>query len=263
MACAQRIILAPKIQFVHILDQIVHMPDQLIPTLMPRYGFRSSKFFGGNFCGNNNFPSSHGVGHLHLLRSGQLVVEHEDGSSFVADQPVCIFYPQPYTHRLTVPEGAQAELICATLEFREAWHNPFLLALPPWMAIPVNRVMGIGEVVEMLSRESASGGLGQAFVVDKLCDILVCQLIRHAQEAGLLKAGVLAGFSDAGIAQALAAVHQDPAHNWRVESWRQSHACRAARLQNAFMTWLDSVQRAMSLDGACHWPKTCCFSSIR
>lgn len=194
------------------------MPDQLIPTLMPRYGFRSSKFFGGNFCGNNNFPSSHGVGHLHLLRSGQLVVEHEDGSSFVADQPVCIFYPQPYTHRLTVPEGAQAELICATLEFREAWHNPFLLALPPWMAIPVNRVMGIGEVVEMLSRESASGGLGQAFVVDKLCDILVCQLIRHAQEAGLLKAGVLAGFSDAGIAQALAAVHQDPAHNWRVES---------------------------------------------
>jgi transcriptional regulator GlxA family with amidase domain len=131
---------------------------------------------------------------------------------------VCIFYPQPFTHRLIVPTGSQAELICATLEFREAWHNPFLLALPPWMVIPVDLVKGIGDVVEMLSRETVNGGLGQAFVIDKLCDILVCQLIRHAQETGMLKAGVLAGFSDPGIAQALAAVHKDPAHNWRVDS---------------------------------------------
>lgn len=211
------------------------MPDQLIPTLMPRFGFSARKFFAGAFCGSNSFPASDGVGHLHLVRRGPVIMEHEDGSSIVAEQPTCIFYPQPHTHRLVVPPGSDAQLICATLEFKEAAHNPFLLALPAWMAVPLDGASGLGDVIELLARESGEPGLGQAFVADRLCEILVCQLIRHAERAGMLKKGVLAGFSDSGIARALAAMHQEPAFDWRVDSLaavaRMSRSAFAARFR--------------------------------
>jgi AraC-like DNA-binding protein len=194
------------------------MPDKLIPTLMQRFGFSASNFFAGNFCGNNTFHADNGLGHLHLVRHGPLILEHEDGSAFTVDQPACVVYPQPLTHRLVVPPGATAQLICATLEFKEPVHNPFVLALPPRMVVPLDAASGLREVIELLSHETEDGKLGQAFVVDRLCEILVCQLIRHAERSGLLKAGVLAGFSDSGIARALAAVHEEPATDWRVDS---------------------------------------------
>lgn len=76
----------------------------------------------------------------------------------------------------------------------------------------------MGEVVNLLFLEASKESLGQRFVMDRLCDILVFQVIRHAMNTGQLKAGVLAAFSDPGIAKAVAAVHDNPALEWRVET---------------------------------------------
>lgn len=196
---------------------------------MSRFGFTAHQFFDGSFCGDNTFPSSSGLGHLHLVRLGPLAMEHEDGSRIEIAQPSCVLYPQPFTHRLVVPPGEAAQLTCATIAFKEAAHNPFVQALPAWLAVPLDQAAGLGETIELLSREAQQAQLGQSFVVDRLCEVLVCQLIRHAEAAGLLHAGVLAGFSDAGIARALAAIHQEPACDWRVDSLAAvAHMSRSA-----------------------------------
>lgn len=194
------------------------MPDKLIPALMPRFGFRARSFFTGKFCGSNEFPAQQGVGHLHLVRSGPLIIEHADGSAMRVDEPACVLYPQALAHRLVVPEGAETDLICTTLHFKEAASNPFVLALPEVMTVPLGAMSGIDQLIGMMSDEAASAALGSEFVLDRLCEILVCQLVRHASSTGQLKVGVLAGFADSGIARALAAIHDEPSFDWRVES---------------------------------------------
>lgn len=193
------------------------MPEKLIPALMPRFGFRAQTFFTGKFCGTNDFPAQPGIGHLHLVRSGRLLIEHADGTRLRVDQPACVLYPHAVAHRLTVPEGVETELICTTLHFKEAAANPFVLALPDVMTVPLSEMAGIDHVVGMLSEESAGSALGRDFVLDRLCEILVCQLVRHASATGQLKFSVLAAFADSGIGRALAAIHAEPACDWRVE----------------------------------------------
>ena len=194
------------------------MQDAFLSLLLPRFSFSTETFFSGEFCGVNVLGLLPDVGHLHFVRRGPVFMEHRDGSTIEAVEPTLIFYPRPYYHRLLVPEGAGAELVCANVQFKEAQRNPFVLALPPYLLVPLRELDGVGDVVELLFSEASKESLGQRFVMDRLCDILVFQIIRYAMNTAQLKSGVLAAFSDPGIAKALAAVHSNPALEWRVET---------------------------------------------
>ncbi|MBK4739233.1 AraC family transcriptional regulator [Noviherbaspirillum pedocola] len=197
----------------------------MISSLFPRFSFSAETFFTGEFCGSNVLNATQNVGHLHLVRRGPVTMEHEDGSSITATEPTIIFYPRPYTHRVVVRSGTQAELVCANVLFKEAPSNPFALALPSYFAIPLREAQDIGAVVDLLYAEAFTAprrnpfpvARSQRFVMDRLCDVLVFQLIRYAVNASIVQAGVLAGFTDNGIARALNAIHEDPAHNWNLE----------------------------------------------
>lgn len=193
------------------------MNDVLLMSLLPRFSFATDTFFSGDFCGVNEFSASQNVSHLHFVRRGPVVMEHDDGSAIVAVEPTVIFYPRPYNHRLSVVPDTQAELVCANVQFKEAERNPFVLCLPPYLAIPLKEMDGIGKILDLLFAQAATQSIGKRFMMDRLSDILVFEVIRHAIQSGQLKAGVLAGLADAGIARALTAIHQNPAQAWRID----------------------------------------------
>jgi AraC-like DNA-binding protein len=185
-----------------------------LSSLLPRFSFSADTFFTGEFCGSNDFDVSQDVGHLHFVSHGMVTMEHRDGSSFSAVGPAVVFYPRPFFHRLVVKPGTQAELICANVLFREARINPFALALPQWLSIPLRDAPGMSDVINLLRAEAAAPESGDPFVMDRLCDILVFQLIRFAIKTVRLESGVLAGLADPGIGRALNAIHRNPAHEW-------------------------------------------------
>lgn len=194
------------------------MHDSFLSSFLPRFSFAAETFFSGDFCGMNNFNASQTVGHLHFVRRGPVAMEHADGSSIVAIEPTIIFYPRPYDHRLLVAPDAKAELVCANVQFREAGRNPLAQSLPPYLAIPLTKMEGVAGILDLLFARAATQTIGRKFIMDRLCDILVFEVIRHAMECGQLKTGVLTGFADTGIAKALARIHQDPARDWRVDT---------------------------------------------
>lgn len=210
------------------------MQDSLIASLMPRFSFSAETFFAGEFCGTNNFSAGKSAGQIHCISRGPVTMEHDDGASIAVTAPTLIFYPRPFSHRLVVAPGAQAELLCANVVFNEVDRNPFVLALPACLAIPLADLDGIAEVIRLLFGAASRDALDQRFIMDRLCDILVFKLIRHAVISGNLKAGVLAGFSDSGIAQALAAIHKDPARNWRVESLAEQASMSRSKFAKRF-----------------------------
>lgn len=193
------------------------MNDVLLMSLLPRFGFATDTFFSGDFCGVNDFSASQSMSHLHFVRRGPVVMRHDDGSAIVAAEPTVIFYPRPYNHRLSVGPDTQAELVCANVQFREAERNPFALCLPPYLAIPLTEMDGMGKILDLLFAQAAAQSIGKRFIMDRLSDILVFEVIRHAIENGQIKAGVLAGLANTGIARALTAIHQNPARAWRID----------------------------------------------
>ncbi|CAN5496499.1 AraC family transcriptional regulator [soil metagenome] len=192
------------------------MIDKL-SSLLPRFGFSSTVFYSGSFCGLTTFCRDERVGHLHLVRSGELVMEHDDATRLVIKQPSLVFYPRPFNHRLVVPPASQVELLCATVIFKEAPRNPFSAVLPDFLVISLDQIVGLSATLLLLFEEAGGSDIGKKLVLDRLCDVVIVQLLRHAVTKGQIQFGVLAGMSDAGIGCALFAILEDPARPWRLD----------------------------------------------
>lgn len=224
------------------------MSDLLLMSLLPRFGFSAETFFSGDFCGMNDFSAGQNTSHLHFVRRGPVAMEHDDGSTIMASEPTVIFYPRPYNHRLVVLPETQAELVCANVKFKEAERNPFVRSLPPYLAIPLKEIDGIGKVLDLLFARAATQSLGKRFIMDRLSDILVFEVIRHAVASGQLKAGVLAGLADAGIAKALTAIHQDPAREWRIEALASQASMSRSKFAKKFHELVGTTPAAYIAD---------------
>jgi AraC-like DNA-binding protein len=190
--------------------------DRLL-SLLPRFGFRTTVFFQGHFCGQNQFRADDGVGHLHLVRQGHVVMEHTEAPPIEIHTPTLVFYPRPYDHRLIVPTESQAALLCANVCFNQADRNPIALALPEVLLVPLAEEPGLAPTLDLLFQEAAEGEIGRRLVMDHLCDILVVHLIRHARKKNLISNGALSGLSDPYLASVLAAIHANPGHGWTIE----------------------------------------------
>ena len=190
----------------------------MLATLIPEFGFNAKVFFKGDFCGTTNFDGDGNLGHLHYVREGKVIMEHAEGDPLVIDVPSVVFYPRPFRHRLVVPTASQAKLVCASIGFREMEKNPFVVAMPPWVQIPISEGSGLMHTTEHLFLEASRNEPGQHYVLDRLCDILVFEIIRYVFKRENLKAGTLAGFTDPGIARVLISIHNAPGANWTIET---------------------------------------------
>lgn len=203
--------------------------DRLM-SLLPRFGFQVSMLYRGDFCGQNRLSGEDGAGQLHLLRGGDLLIEHPEGRVIELNEPALVFYPRPCDHRLVVPPGAQARLYCASIHFRHLRRNPIALSLPPLIVIPLSAAPHVARLLALLFDETERDEPGYRLVLDHLCDILVVYLVRHALRENLVQSGMLAGLWDAQIAPALAALHAGPERQWTIGDM----ACVAHMSRTAF-----------------------------
>ena len=189
--------------------------DRLSALLM-RLDFSADTFFEGAFCGSSHFPAQPGIGHLHLVRHGPATFTHEDGTRLRVDQPALVFYPRPLAHGLDTG-GGTARLLCATVRLAGG-DDAVIDSLPPCLHVPLARAPAMDGVLGLMVDEAQHGGLRQKLVLNRLCDVLIVQLLRHALAGKLISAARLFGLSDPALAKALAAMHDHPGRHWTVAS---------------------------------------------
>ncbi len=185
----------------------------ILSSLLFDFGFKTKVFYSGEFCGKTQFTDELGAGQLHLIRKGSITLEHEDGRHFDIKVPTLIVYPRPYRHKL-VTQDVGAELICANIHFKSLDSNPLAKALPEVILIPLHENESLNPILQLLSDEASAQELHREEMMDRLCDILLMQVIRFAYNTGLMQESKLAGFSDKNIAAVLSAVHQTPSKPW-------------------------------------------------
>jgi AraC-like DNA-binding protein len=193
------------------------MHDHLAP-LLDRFELRSRVFYAGNLCSLVNFDAVDGVGHFHLLKGGRLQLTKPGSVVRELNEPSLIFFPRSTQHRLTSDPADGADLVCASIEFGASFGNPLLHGLPEPLVLPISEAPALAGVLDALFTEAfdtCSGGRSAA--LNRLCEVVLIYLLRHAVARGLLRSGVVAGLADTRLAKSLNAIHAEPAQAWTLQ----------------------------------------------
>jgi len=209
------------------------MSDRL-SALLQRFELHARVFHSGALCGMADFDGGTGVGHLHLVRRGPVGVTDTQGRHSVVHEPSVLFFPRAGAHRLDGGERATADVVCASIDFGAGDENPLLRGLPPLLCVPLAQLPGLDLAQQLLFSEAQASRCGHGAVVDRLTEVLVIQLLRHAMAHRLVDGGVMAGLADARLAKAISALHADPARTWTLDAMAERAGMSRARFAAHF-----------------------------
>lgn len=193
--------------------------------MLERFRVHAHLFHSGALCGLTTLDAKPGRAFLHLLKRGNMVVSHRsaDGTPVrvALSEPTLLFYPRAIEHAFENPPVDGSDLVCATLNFEGGSQHPLVAALPPVVVLPLDRVDGLAQTLDLLFAEAARVRCGHRLLADRLFEVLLLQLLRwlldHPHEVGLQE-GLLAGLSHPRLARVLTAVHEHPEGPWTLTS---------------------------------------------
>lgn len=192
-----------------------------LSTLLERFHVRASLFHTGPLCGRTRFEAQPDRAFLHVLRRGELLIEHRGGPPgrrrVVVDEPTLVLYPRAVHHEFVNPPREGADFTCAALHFDGGDRNPIVAALPALVLLPLREVPGLRPALELLFAETDQPRCGSRLLADRLFEVVLIQLLRwivdHPQAAGV-SGGLMMGLHDSRLARALVALHAAPQEDW-------------------------------------------------
>lgn len=201
-----------------------------ISQLLDRIGLRTNTYYAGPLCGLHDFGDDHGGGHLHVIRSGAIRAMQAGHPDIHVREPTLLFYPRPIAHRLDVDESLAADVLCASVSYEAGRENPLTQSFPPVVVIPFAAIRRIDTTLATLFAEATEDLPGRQAMLDRLCDILVIQIVRFAIAQNFVHQGVLAGLAHPRLSRLLVDLLNDPRQPWTVDSM----AARAHQSRNSF-----------------------------
>ncbi|MGK8509453.1 AraC family transcriptional regulator [Nocardia asiatica] len=229
--------------------------DRLSP-LLERFRVRAHLLHTGPLCGVTRFGAGEGRGFLHLIRSGELVVEHRapsgDLRKLVITEPSVLFYPRPLAHDFYNEPTRESDFACATVEFEGGVQHPLARALPPVVVVALAQVDGLDDALDLLFGEIDRHRCGHRVVADRLFEVVLLQLLRWMldnPESIAMPPGLLTGIADPQLARALIAVHESPGAGWTLETM----ARHAAMSRSAFAARFREVVGQTPLEYLTGW----------
>ena len=193
------------------------LPDRL-DALLNRFSLSARMFHAGALCGTNDLAPEPGLGQLHLVRRGPVIVSHTGVPPAQVSEPSLLFYPRPLAHRFETDPHVGADMACAHVRFNAGSANPQTEALPAFICLPLHALHDTHELLEALFDEAFRPRCGRQAVVDRLYEVIVIRILRYLMGEGHVDAGLLAGLAHPHLARALVAMHERPAHAWSLEA---------------------------------------------
>lgn len=136
--------------------------------------------------------------------------------------------------------GARTRILCAGYAYAAGAAHPVLGLLPPVLHVSTadpDRGPWMRSILDLLAHETHGGGAtGSATATVRLLDVLLVHVIRDWLDAGgdTQSASWLRGLADPVTADALAALHARPGHDWTLESLAATAQVSRATLARRF-----------------------------
>ena len=124
-----------------------------------------------------------------------------------------LVYGEPGTHHET-------QLVCGHFAFDANANHLLIDALPSYIHIKNYGEMAgswMEATLRVIGSEAGRGQMGGDLIALKLSEIIFAQALRCYLNSQGADRPVIAGFADPKIAQALTAIHKEPAHPWTLD----------------------------------------------
>ncbi len=170
-------------------------------------------------CASERHSGADGlVGRLHLVRAGTVVFLQDEAEPLWVEGPALVFFPRGMAHRVELPCAAATRMACAAIVFDDGGANPLAWALPDRMHIPLQDLSSLRQTLDIVFAEAAAPSQGRDVLLQRLCEVMMIQIVRHEFDQGNLDAGVLAGLTDHQLAPVLNAMHAQPDAPWQLQT---------------------------------------------
>lgn len=191
-----------------------------LSTLLSQFGMHATTIFGGVLATEVGFAVTDRTAKLHLLRSGNAVLQLEQQKAVQITEPSLLFIPRPCSHNLSAAQGQKAhqqvELVSAALSFDGGLDNPLTTALPAYVLMPLAEVPMLNGNLDWLFDEAFAQHCGKNAVLNRLFELVVIQLLRHMMANRSVSTGMMAGLADLRLSKAVTLMHDQPAKAWTV-----------------------------------------------
>jgi AraC-like DNA-binding protein len=148
--------------------------------------------------------------------------------------------------------GPSTTVLCARVESTAGPVDPIIRALPDILVVHAED-QGTSSQLQALARmmmsEYESGVPGGQAVLERLAEIMYVMIIRHHMQNTSTRRGLLAVLTDDRLTTVLAAIHQDPGHDWRVDEF----ANLAGMSRTAFTQKFNRVMEMTPMQYVTQW----------
>ena len=199
---------------------------------------RADVYFQGALCDIHTVDAGDTSSHLHLIEqgTGQLVMLGCIRSPIPITEPTLVWLPRPRTHSLEMDMG-HASTTNRALSSRVDFgldNNPLLQAMPPVLVLPLQQLPSLASTLDILFTEAFQPRCGSQAVIERLCELLLIQLLRYCIEHQLVATSVIAGLSEPRLAKAITAMHDKPQTHWTLDTLAQRAGMSRARFASLF-----------------------------
>ena len=156
-------------------------------------------------------------GDAHVLSSARGMRATPDHSMFVRRSS-----PLPIVYEMGGGGADSARVVCGFLGCDDRPYNPLLGALPRTIHVsargPHAAAGWLGTLVNIAVAEAGAARPGGENILARLSELMFVEVVRqHLESLPPAETGWLAGLRDPVVAQALGAIHAQPAADWTVE----------------------------------------------
>ena len=213
--------------------------DEYLRTI----SFRSEVYYRGQVC-QDWFLDTSGSGHVNVhvvchgdcwfrlprmdapqaLHEGDVVVLPHDAAHLLVSAPDLPTQYGKVTMPHQVPHNRAAQgtaLFCGYLILDKSAYRQVFAMLPDYLIIRSRQESGTEQLralIDLLFSETQADRLGAPAVLERLADALMFYVIRHSLAQGVRSAGLLTALADKKIGAALAAMCDQPAQPWTLDS---------------------------------------------
>jgi AraC-like DNA-binding protein len=221
-----------------------------LASIFERFSLHAHVFNTGPLCGASSYHHEAGRGHIHVLKQGTIRVETPTKPAWIIRAPFLLFYMKPVNHRL-VPLTEEGEVItvCGEIDFGDGLENPVTQVMPELIPVELDHNPHLSAILNLLFEEAFHPACGRQAALDRICELLIIQLLRISMENQSTNVGLLAGLADQRLAKALTCIHKEPGKTWTLEQL----AAKAGMSRASFATKFRDTLGMTPGDYLAHW----------
>ncbi len=239
-------------------NMFIHPENDPLSEVFAYYSLKARVYSTPQVCGawQLNPSGVHAAG-FHLIMEGTcwLHTRSDDGA---LDMPVLleagdlVFLSEDVWHMLSaqiqledelndfgeVGSGETTSMICGAIEFPTAAAAGFLGALPALLHLrATSRPDGLdlATLSSLMCLEVETRQPGHSLILDRLSEVLVLQVLRHALKTRIVRRGVLAAMTEPRLLSAVLAIYSQPGHPWSLESLARHAGLSRSILSQRFL----------------------------